>query len=117
MTNIQNEFNSNFSKTEKEIEFKRKNFQGQQLIIEGYPELESLYLINNKNVDEIVLRNLESLKKCEVFNCSAKNLVIENCPKIKSLDVRDNSLTNLGFLVNLDNLEELKIGGNDKIDS
>jgi len=117
MTNIQKEFNSNFSKTEKEIEFKRKNFRGQQLIIKDYPELESLYLVNNKNVDKIVLRNLENLKKCEVFNCGAKNLVIENCPKIKSLDVCGNSLTNLGFLVNLDNLEELKVEDNDKIDS
>ena len=117
MVNIQNEFNNRFSETEKEIEFEYKNFQGQQLVIEDYSELESLYLLNNKNVDRVILRNLEQLEECEIFNCGMKNLIIENCPQIKKIDIRNNSLTSLDFLASLENLEELEIDDNTEVNS
>lgn len=44
-----------------------------------------------------------------------QDLAIENCPRLKKLNVRKNLLTNLGFLENLECLEELELGGNTEL--
>ncbi|WNE41189.1 MAG: hypothetical protein mread185_000646 [Mycoplasmataceae bacterium] len=116
MTGYQEWFNKEYSNKEetKKIEFKRKNFQG-QLVIESYPNLKELYLLNNKNMDKIILRNLEQLQECEIYKCGMQDLVIENCPRLEKLNVENNSLTNFIFLVNLESLEELKTNGNNQL--
>lgn len=116
MVNNQNEFNKEYSKEIEEIELENKDFEG-QLIIEGYSELKDLYLRVMKSIDKITLKNLTQLQECTIWDCGVEELVIENCPQIKILNVRNNSLTNLEFLKDLDNLKELELDGNDKIDS
>lgn len=117
MVNNQNEFNNQYSKELKKIEIKRnRNFQG-QLVIENYPELESLNLRDIRGIDKVILKNLTQLQECTIWDCSIKELIIDNCPQIKKLIVRSNLLTSLEFVKDLKNLEELDLYGNVGINS
>ena len=62
----QNEFNKEYPKEIKEIKMEDEEFEGQQLIIEDYPELKELYLNDNEDIEKIVLKNLERLKECKI---------------------------------------------------
>src|SRR4051812_20086722 len=114
MVKNQIEFNENHPKEKKEKQIKireENNFQG-SLVIEDYSELEKLYLRGIKNIEEVVLKNLTQLQEITIRDCGTKDLVIENCSKVKKLNVENNLLTDLGFIKDLENLEELKINGN-----
>jgi len=115
MVNNQIEFNNEYNKEVTEIEITDEyDFEG-QLIIENYPNLKSLYLRDIETIEKITLKNLGQLQECTVRDCETKNLVIENCPQIGKLSVENNLLTNLGFIKDLENLEELKINGNTEL--
>jgi hypothetical protein len=107
----QRQFDQKYPKTEEEIELKHKKFQG-SLVIEGYPELEEIYLYDVRNIDEVILKNLPKLEACTISVCGMKNLIIEDCLQIKNLDVQNNFLTALDFSQNLEKLEKLTIEGN-----
>lgn len=108
MVTNQNEFNNEYNKKVKEIEITDEyDFEG-QLVIENYPNLKNLYLRDIENIEKITLKNLEQLQACTIRDCGTKELVIENCPQIKNLNIENNFLSNLGFIKDLDNLEELK---------
>ncbi|CAG8699603.1 5272_t:CDS:2, partial [Ambispora leptoticha] len=112
----QNEFNNKYSKEVKEIRIKNKDFQG-HLIIEDYLNLEKLYLRDIDNIEKITLKNLPQLKLCTIRDCGTKDLVIENCLQINNLNIENNLLTNLEFIKDLENLEELELDGNDKLNT
>ncbi|RHZ35829.1 leucine-rich repeat domain-containing protein [endosymbiont GvMRE of Glomus versiforme] len=109
-------FDKEYPKTAQKIKLTDENFQG-QLIIESYLQLEKLHLQDIENINKVTLKNLPQLQECTIWNCGMQDLVIENCPQLKTLNVRRNLLTNLEFLINLENLEELEIDGNIKINS
>jgi len=82
-------------KKEKQIKIREENnFKG-QLVIEGYPELERLYLRRVKSIDKMVLKNLENLGECTIWDCGIGELIIESCPQIKKLNVKDSLLVDL----------------------
>ncbi|CAG8685255.1 8185_t:CDS:2, partial [Ambispora leptoticha] len=90
------------------------NFKG-QLVIEEYSKLEKLYLRSIKSVDKIILKNLIQLQECTILDCDTKELIVENCSQIKKLNIENNILTNLGFIKDLESLEELKMNGNTEL--
>src|SRR5580765_2597662 len=113
MVNNQKEFNEKYNNKEiKEIQLKNKDFGEDQLVIENYPNLETLYLRGIDSLDKLILQNLGKLQKCTISDCGVQELVIENCSQIKELKVDDNSLTNLEFLKNLPNLRKLNADDN-----
>lgn len=116
MVSNQNEFNNEYSKEIKEIEVEYEDFTG-ELVIEGYSNLEKLYLRDVDSINKIVLKNLLQLQLCDIWNCELTDLVIDNCPQIKKLNVRQNLLTNLEFLKGLENLEKLEADNNAEISS
>lgn len=111
----QTEFNKEYNNKEvKEIKIDCEDFEG-QLVIEDYPNLETLSLKDSDVIEKITLKNLPQLQKCTIWNCDLEDLVIENCPNIEKLNVRKNSLTSLEFLVNLRKLTELDIAYNPEL--
>jgi len=116
MVKNQIEFNNKFPlpKKDKEIKIRYKKFTG-ELVIEDYLELENLQLLKVTKIEKLILRNLTQLKECTIQGCGMVELVIDNCPQVKILNIRNNSLTNLNFLVNLENLAELKMDGNTQL--
>lgn len=112
-------FDKEFSKEHKEIELEYEKYEDprRQLVIEGYPQLEKLCLMDVESIDKIVLKNLTQLQECEIWGCGIKELTIKNCPQINKLDIQNNSLTTLEFLANLEKLERLKLDGNVDIEN
>jgi predicted nucleic acid-binding Zn-ribbon protein len=117
MVSNQTEFSNTYSKEITEIRFKNKDFIEKQLVIEDYPNLETLYLRGIDSLDKLILRNLKQLQKCTISGCGVQELVIENCSQVKELKTDDNSLTNLEFLKNLPNLQKLNIDDNAELAS
>lgn len=115
MVSNQTEFNEKYPQEVKEIKLKAEDFDEERLVIENYPNLERLCLKDIDIIDKIILKNLEWLQECTIWDCGMKELIIENCLQIKKLNVRSNSLTNLEFLISLKNLEELEINGNTQL--
>ena len=118
MVNDQSEFNNKYNNKESKepIKIIFKKFSDQQLVIENYFQLEKIQLLKVNRINKISLKNLTHLRECTIQGCDTTELVIENCPQIKILNVKNNSLTSLNFLKGLENLEELELDGNDKID-
>ena len=117
MVKNQIEFNEKHPKEKKEKTIRirdEKNFKG-QLVVENYPNLKKLYLRGVKCVDKLILKDLTQLQECFILDCNTKDLVIENCSQLKKIDVENNLLTSLEFLKDLENLEELKLGGNTEL--
>jgi len=117
MVSNQNEFNNTYPKEITEIKLKNENFDEERLVIEDYPNLETLYLRGIDSLDKLVLRDLPQLQKCTISDCGVKELVIENCPQIKELKADDNSLTSLEFSKNLLNLQKLNVDDNTELAS
>jgi hypothetical protein len=118
MVSNQTEFNEKYNDKEvTEIQLKNKDFEEKQLVIEDYPNLETLYLRGIDSLDTLIFRNLGKLQKFTISDCGVQELVIENCSQIKELKVDDNSLTSMEFLKNLPNLQKLNIDDNPELAS
>ncbi|WNE40901.1 MAG: hypothetical protein mread185_000358 [Mycoplasmataceae bacterium] len=95
---------------EERVEVKELNFSNQHLedtlIIQDFPNLESIKCGNNKNLIIINLINLPKLNYFHANSCQISNISVINCPSITDFNIANNLLTDTNFLKNL-NSEKL----------
>jgi len=69
MVNNQIEFNNTYFNNKeiiKEIKIETEDFEEEQLVIEGYPNLEKLYLYDIQEINKITLKDLPQLQECTI---------------------------------------------------
>ena len=113
MVNAQEWLDKNYSKEVKELDLANQDLVG-QLIIQDFPDLESIKCGNNKNLASIKLINLPKLNYFHANGCQVAYLTIDNCPEINELNIANNLLTNTSFLssLNPEKLTHLSIHSN-----
>ena len=108
LVDAQEWLNDNYPLTgKKEIKFldlSSKNLIG-HLLVEDWPQLETIYCENNK-LTSLTLINCLCLKTIWVDGNHLTKLVVTNCGEINDLSVSNNRLINWDFLTNL-NREKL----------
>src|SRR5579862_1642834 len=113
MVNAQQHLNQNYSKEIKELNLANQNLEG-SLIIQDFPNLETIKCGGNKDLKSIELLNLPKLNCFHANNWQITDITVNSCPNISEFNAANNLLANTNFLNNLnpEKLTHLSIHSN-----